>query len=55
MKLLKLRKIFAKESLARARKRINMRLRNDAKMFILTGVFSEAEHGYERDWMKNAK
>ena len=49
MKLLKLRKIFAKESLCRARKRIKARLNQSANAMIYDRVFYEGTDGYLRD------
>ena len=49
MKLLKLRKIFAKESLCRARKRVRNDLKYTANMLIYRNVFLEGTDGYLRD------
>ena len=48
MKLLKLRKIFAKESLCRARKRIKAQNKQYNNTGILTNALSQAVDGYNK-------
>ena len=49
MKLLKLRKLFAKESLARARKRIRAALKQSANAMIYANIGYDGTNGYLRD------
>jgi hypothetical protein len=49
MKLLKLRKLFAKESLCRARKRIRNDLKQSANSLIYNYIFNQGADGYFRD------
>lgn len=49
MKLLKLRKLLAKESLCRARKRIRTALKQSANEMIYTNVFKDGVDGYKRE------
>ena len=49
MKLLKLHKLFAKESLSRARKRVRINLKREANAMIYNNVFKEGTDGYLRD------
>lgn len=50
MKLLKLRKAVAKESLARARKRVKASLMQAAISLTIKNVLHDGEYGYLRDW-----
>lgn len=49
MKMLKLRKLLAKESLCRARKRIRNALKQSANAMIYQNVFNQGIEGYLRD------
>lgn len=49
MKLLKLRKLLAKESLCRARKRIRNDLKSSANTLIYNSIFNQGTEGYLRD------
>lgn len=49
MKLLKLRKLLAKESLCRARKRIRNALKSSANAMIYRNVFNQGTEGYLRE------
>ena len=49
MILIKLRKLIAKESLPRARKRVRNDLKLSANMLIYTNIFKEGMAGYLRD------
>ena len=47
--LLKLRKLLAKESLARARKRIRNSLKQSANEMIYTNIIKDGVEGYKRE------
>lgn len=49
MILIKLRKLIAKESLSRARKRVRNDLKATANMLIYRNIFNEGTDGYLRD------
>lgn len=49
MKLFKLRKLIAKESLCRARKRIKNDLKREANTLIYRNIFNQGIDGYLRD------
>ena len=49
MKLIKIRKLLAKESLCRARKRVRSDLKQTANDMIYDYIFNQGSVGYKRD------